>query len=312
MSQAFFDRQILIFSLFQKDVKEALKEIERVEVDFPHRLDKTSYWKACAYAHLGDKQAAIQSLQQALEQGVWWNPQSLERDPDLQSLQNESAYREIVRTCQSIFEQARKKEKAELYTYGNAESNRVIFSLHWRGSNVEDFAPFWLNESLLQQVHYGFPESTQYYAYNAYCWDDSSIAERDLENTYHQFMEEYHYTPSQVIIGGASQGAKVALEFLLNKKVFHANRFIFVVPSVPKLEVIESLLEANKPYQLRGTIITGDQDPYYNGVLQLVPLLKKYEIDCDLIVKEGMGHFFPDDFTAMLSSIVEELMKEQT
>lgn len=306
MLKGFFNRQSLIFSLFQKNVNEALVEIQRAEADFPDRLDKTSYWKACAYASLGDRELAIQALQHALERGIWWNPQSLERDPDLQSLQNESAYQEIVQTCRSIFEQAKPKEKAELHVFGNEQANRAIFSLHWRGSNVDDFAPFWLEEQLLQQVHYGFPESTQYYAYNSYCWDDSTIAERDLENTYHQFIKEYKHDPNKIIIGGASQGAKVALELLISKKIFNSNRFIFVVPSVSKIEDIERLLELHKPHQLRGTMITGDQDPFYNKVTELVPLLQKYGIDCNLIVKEGMGHFFPEDFTNLLFHFIDK------
>lgn len=97
----------------------------------------------------------------------------------------------------------------------------------------------------------------------------------------------------------------MALELFLTGLIPEVRGFILVVPSISKLEVIEGLLTHFKKTDAKGYIITGDQDYCYNNILQLMPILKDHHIDCKLIVKEGMGHSYPDDFADLVKEAVE-------
>ncbi|WP_234447527.1 hypothetical protein [Viridibacillus soli] len=81
--------------------------------------------------------------------------------------------------------------------------------------------------------------------------------------------------------------------------------FIAVIPAIQDVSSIECLLKENRVTNLKGCIITGDKDPFYNKTLELMPILEAYDIQCKLIVKEGLGHFFPSDLTALLKEAVE-------
>lgn len=44
--------------------------------------------------------------------------------------------------------------------------------------------------------------------------------------------------------------------------------------------------------------------PLYHGVHELKQLFDEYRVDCELMVHEGLGHFFPDDFSQQLDRIL--------
>lgn len=57
--KSFFELQEKIFSLFETNqLDDAIKLIEQAKRQFPNRLDKTSFWKACAYT-LKDKKVKL-------------------------------------------------------------------------------------------------------------------------------------------------------------------------------------------------------------------------------------------------------------
>lgn len=226
-------------------------------------------------------------------------------DPDLKTLQDDEEFKSIVAKCNYLFANASKFGKTEAFFYGNSETDVALFTLHWRGSSVEDFAPLWLDELALQKYYYVFPQSSQLYGYNAYCWDKSELSRLDILHTMNLLTEKCTNSKKEIIIAGASQGAKVALELILNGGIENIRGFIFVVPSIKDIPTIEELVDKYSGPKLRGVIITGDQDPFYKYVLDLMPILEKSRIHCKLIIKEGMGHFFPDDFIEILHDAVE-------
>lgn len=56
-------------------------------------------------------------------------------------------------------------------------------------------------------------------------------------------------------------------------------------------------------------MITGDQDHFYSSVTDLHNLFLKKDFPCRLLVKEGMGHFFPDNFQTILPKAINYVLK---
>lgn len=302
----FVELQKEIFHLFEQEKYNKVHSlIEKVQEEFPERLDKTIFWKACVYSKQGNPQKAIAVLEEGLNKGIWWNPLTLIYDEDLRNLQNIEKFKMIVNRCQEILNNLKRTSKPQLFIYGNDKSNTGIFSLHWRGSNVKDFAPYWFDNELLDQFLFGFPQSSQIFGYNAYCWDNKDIAVEEITTLFKRFKEKYN--SKQEIIAGASQGGRLAIELSLYGNILETKGFIAVIPSIQDVTALENLLVGNKS-TIKGCIITGDQDPFYNKTVELVKIFEKNNLQCKFIVKEGLGHFFPADFTDLLRYAIEFIL----
>ena len=273
--------------------------IDTVQRAFPQRKEKTYFWRTCVYALQNKIDEAMTVLRDALQEGIWWNPQRLIQDPDLTILQTNDHFKKIVDECQRILDQANNESTSKLFTYGKNTSEIGLFTLHWRGSNVNDFAPYFFSDDLLNKYHFGFPQSSQVFEYNAYCWDDPSIAMKDVHETFKTFNEN----SKDVIIAGASQGGKLAMELSLSNQVMDTKGFIAVIPAIQQLESFKKMLQNND--HIRGCIITGDQDPFYEKTMELVALFEERNFPYKLIVNEGLGHFFPENFTDQLEEAIE-------
>jgi hypothetical protein len=186
------------------------------------------------------------------------------------------------------------------------DAKAAIFSLHWRNSNVEEFAPYWLDERTTDRYLFGFPQSSQICGYKAYCWDDRETAWKDIERTYAAFKKGRSF--GTAILAGASQGGVLAVELCFCAPFLDTSGFIAVVPAIKDVTSIEKLIKEKRRKDLKGCLITGDKDPYYQKTLELAALFEKEGIPCRCVVKEGMGHVFPDDFTILLEQAVEFLL----
>ncbi|RVT57198.1 DUF3089 domain-containing protein [Niallia taxi] len=296
----FVELQRKVFGLYKLGKYDEIHSlIEKVQDKFPEKLDKTIFWRACAYSVQGKQENAIAALKDGLQKGIWWNPLTLTRDQDLNNLKNIEEFETIVNECQEILESRKHKSKPQLFIYGNDKSNTGLISLHWRGSNVKDFAPYWFDN---REFLFAFPQSSQVFGYNTYCWDNQKITVEEITASFREFKEKFN--TKQDIMAGASQGGKLAIELSLNGNALGTKGFIAVIPAIKDVASVERLLVGNGN-KIKGCIITGDKDPFYNKTVELVNLLEENEFQCKLLVKEGLGHFFPADFADLLKEAIE-------
>ena len=62
----------------------------------PYTFGSDTYWRACIAAQLGEKQQAVELLQQAFTEGYWFQTQ-LHRTIDLEPLWDYPAFKELLR-----------------------------------------------------------------------------------------------------------------------------------------------------------------------------------------------------------------------
>ncbi|SCB83552.1 DUF3089 domain-containing protein [Bacillus wiedmannii] len=293
-----------LFRLFGKGEFDAIYRcIDEAEREFPERIDKTSFWKACAYSVEGKGEEAIAILNGAMQKGIWWNPHTLMYDEDLKVLQDKADFKVIVKKCEEIFKKQQLTADPKLFTYGNEKAKAGLFSLHWRGSNIDDFAPYWCEEEILHGYILGFSQSSQIHGMKSYSWDNHEIAIKDVMKTFNDFVNKYNL--EDIIIAGASQGGNIAIELAL-KNMLATQKFIAVIPAIRDVKAIESIVVSNDITNVEGCIVTGDKDLFYENTLQLMSMFEEYNVNCKLIVREGLGHLFPADFTQILKNIMEE------
>ncbi|MDP4552753.1 DUF3089 domain-containing protein [Alkalihalobacillus macyae] len=287
----------------EKRSDEALSLMEDAKKDFPNKIDRLGHWKANLYSIEGKKEEALAELNEVLANGLWWNPELLTSDPELDILKDSTEFKNIVNTCQSIFEKEKVAAQAEWNVLGNPLSDTVIFPLHWKGSNLVDFTMQWSEEKLVSNYLLGIPQSSQLFSYACYSWDDKDIASTDVRTTFREFEKNYNLYDKEVILSGASQGANVATQLSLHSDVEEFNEFIAIAPAF-EINELENIITTNLNGKVRGCIITGDKDPFYKSVLKAVTLFETYQIPFKLIVIQGMGHTLPDDLADVMEQAV--------
>ncbi|MGB7999087.1 MAG: DUF3089 domain-containing protein [Anaerobacillus sp.] len=300
----FTDLQNQVIELVHKgENREALLVMEEGKASFPQKRDRLCHWKANIYVMDGKQEEALAELNDALENGFWWNPEILTSDPELKSLRTSPEFQRLVAQCLTIFEAEKEAAQVELEVQGNPKADTVIFPLHWKGSNGKEFALQWTDEKIGSKYFLGFPQSSQLFSYQCYSWDDAALASKDVRRMYHQFEKDYNVSRKKMILAGASQGGNIATQMSLNADVEECDQFIAIVPAFD-LDALEEVIRTRLNPNVRGCIITGDKDPFYEGVMEAVQLFEKNNISCKLIVKEGMGHTLPDDFPNVLDEAV--------
>ncbi|RWZ60627.1 DUF3089 domain-containing protein [Halobacillus fulvus] len=310
--QDFITTQKQAISLVQNEqYEESLSLLESAKAKFPDRLDRIGHWKAGIFMLEGKEKEALSELNEVLDQKLWWNPAILMNDEELKPLQDSQEFTEIIKRCTERYEKEKEGMDSILQVKGNPQADTAICSLHWKGSNAKDYALQWSDPDILSKYLLGFVQSSQLFSFNSYTWDEWDIAEKDVTRHFHEFNKSYNLEKKEIILSGSSQGGKVAVELLLKNNHLGCKGFLALVPSFTGTDDMKKILEDNIHKNVRGCVITGDQDPFYEQTVHVVNLLKERGVPCKLIVNKGMGHELPNDLSDQLNEAVDFIVNKE-
>ena len=309
--QEFVNTQQQAISLVQREqLKESRILLEEAKKKFPERLDRIGHWKAGIFMLEGNRAGAISELNEVLDRGLWWNPEILMNDEELEPLKESQDFHDIINRCTKMYDKNQKSTCAHLQVEGNSQSNTAIYSLHWKASNARDFAFQWDTPEVLSNYLIGFVQSSQLYSFNSYVWDEWEVVEEDVRKMHREFKETCDLGGKDRLLSGASQGGKTAVELLLKNNTLGFKGFIAFVPSFTDSDEIENILQDHVKEHVRGCLITGDKDPFYDQTVKVANVLNAKGVPCKLIVNKGMGHVLPDDLAEQLQEAVDFILND--
>jgi len=314
-----------VFHLYNaRRYREALAVAFQARDRFPERPAKTSYWIGCLQSRLGELEDALQTLEKASKNGVWWLDQTLIMEPDLEPLQNRPEFKAIVAKNQRLKQRALLTAKPGVMiltprNFSPQEKHALIIALTPRVGHPGEFADNWngvRNRGFLLAV----PHSSQPISSEEYCWDDPERSERDVAWAYKQVQDKYNIDPAKVIVAGLSQGAALAMYLTLNR-TFPCCGFIAVAASdwvAPESkpagqrehpsEAFASFIRAKEVSGLKGVIIMGDKDSFLPKINTLLEGMVERGFNCKIDVVPNLGHEFPSDFEKRLESATNFLL----
>lgn len=277
---------------------------------FPEKKVQTSYWLICLYSRLGQRKRAIELLRNCINNEIWWSPKRLIEDEDLFPIQQELDFHEIIEKSRVMEEKAKEKARPELFVhlpkgYGSHREYPLLLSLHWQNGNIADYQVQWVKHPLAKEYIMAFPQSSQISAVNEYNWDNEILGEQEVGEALKKLVGQYSVNQKEIIIAGASQGARLAIKIALGDNTYPLKGFIAVIPTVERIDALISSQSLAKRKGLRGCIIAGEQDPYFPWAASLQRALRHTGVPCKLIKVNTLGHYFPSDFTKYLKSAVE-------
>jgi len=305
------DRVITLYG--QGRLREALEAANSAAEIFPERATRTSYWRACLYSLLGETQEALAILEKAVANGIWWSETTLLNESDLAPIRDTPEFREIVLACKHLSAAAQEAARPQLIVLPprkaeGASPPPLLMALHSRGSDAQKFAPYW-QPAADAGVVVAIPQSSQVCAKDEFCWDDEDKAATEVTWAYEKMRDSYRFDPSRLVLAGASQGGRIAITAALKGDPFQSRGFIAVVPAVRDIEGFVVLVDKAAARGIKGYIITGDRDQFYQGACRLQDAMEKNGLLCKLDVRPGMGHRFPPDFSDTLLRALDFILK---
>ena len=314
-----------IFDLYNdRKYREALAVAFQAKEKFPERRAKTSYWIGCLQSRLGESEEALQTLEKASKEGIWWPDQALLMEPDLESLQSRPEFKAIVAESQRIKQRALSRAKPGVMVltprnFSPEERHSLVIALTPRVGHPGDFAEHWIsarNRGFLLAV----PHSSQPISSEEFCWDDPERSEHDVAWAYEQVRDKYNIDPAKVIVAGFSQGAALSMYLTLNR-TFPCRGFIAVAMSdwvAPEnkpasqrdhpSEEFASFIRAKDVRGLKGVVIMGEKDAFLPKIKMLLEGMIERGFSCKIDVVQNLGHEFPVDFERRLESATNFLL----
>jgi predicted esterase len=311
--QDFYTLQKQIFELYHLGkYRAALTLADKAAARFPGRDDRTTYWKACLYSRLGELDEALQLLNEATRRGLWWSEEWLKFETDLDRVRERSEFKTFLAECNRLKHAAGATAKPELIVltptdYSLGEVQPLMIVLHPRGEDFEDLVRLW-KHALSKGIVVAFPRSSQLLSSHSRCWDELARSEREVADAYLQLKSRYKLDPTKIILAGFSQGATLAI-YLALKRSLPVLGFIAVAPAstiIPShSEEFLSFVKATKSPGLKGWLLVGDKDRFFERIEILHSSMKQEGLRSEYVVEPGLGHDYPDDFSVRLGSAVD-------
>jgi predicted esterase len=292
---------------------DALALSARTAARFPDRRGTTAFWFACLRALTGDGDGAVEALHDALAEGHWWAEEQLRDDPDLASLQGREDFERVVAESNRRRAAANADRRPELLVFEPLGPPRgLLITLHGAAWRPEEFAAHWRGAAEAGMV-VGVPGSSQLTSSEGAGWTDEKLAAEEVAAHVERLQADHDIRPDRTVLGGFSQGGRVALRTALAGEPFAVAGFVLAGPAVRPEHVQEwsGAAASAAARGVRGAFIVGERDPVREPVEALNAELTAQGLACTLEIVPGLGHSFPQDFDARLARALDVVLPEE-
>ncbi|AIY78000.1 alpha/beta hydrolase [Bacillus anthracis] len=256
----------------------------------------------------GLEEEALHLMKEAIiEKGFWYGNEYLISDDDLKPLHKFEEFHQMVQLCKEREELAKKTERADVKYIDSKKKEKLFIAMHGDQENIGIIEPYW-KSVLAQNYTLALPQSSKIQFSDGFVWDDLHRGKEELKEHYDKLIE--NRTVENVIIGGFSAGARVALYTILQKDIA-VDGFIFMAPWLPEVEEWNELLGVLQGKHIKGYIVCGDQDEdCFECTQQFVQLLRDKNIEHKYKIIPNLNHDYPIHFEEVLKEAIEYIGNE--
>ena len=254
-----------------------------------------------------EEEALLLMKEAIIEKGFWYGNEYLISDDDLKPLHKFEEFHQMVQLCKEREELAKKTERADVKYIDSEKKEKLFIAMHGDQENIGIIEPYW-KSVLAQNYTLALPQSSKIQFSDGFVWDDLHRGKEELKEHYDKLIE--NRTVENVIIGGFSAGARVALYTILQKDIA-VDGFIFMAPWLPEVEEWNELLGVLQDRNIKGYIVCGDQDEdCFECAQQFVQLLRDKKIEHKYKIIPNLNHDYPIHFEEVLKEAIEYIGNE--
>jgi predicted esterase len=188
--------------------------------------------------------------------------------------------------------------------YTGQEPFPLFIVLHGGNRTLEQARPYWNSTRLGGEYLAAFMQSYLHYGMESFGWARNDERAREgIRECFEEIVERYRVDVSQVLIGGISAGAMMAIEVAIDD-VLPIAGFVGVCPVKPGEEAFnaEKVQRARERGQ-RAVLIAGENDTaLLPQARDMVEVLEQTGFPHQFVVVPGLGHEYPGDFSDRLDA----------
>jgi predicted esterase len=148
------------------------------------------------------------------------------------------------------------------------------------------------------------PQSSQVYDSMGFCWDDMDLARHELRNHLDDSRRKRGIDTDGMVIAGASQGGRLALELAHESGV----PWLCAIPAFPAGYDVAPLIGV--PAHTRGAFLLGERDAAGVNARRVIRALESGGVHVMVRTLKDVGHDLPEDFPRQAADILRALSAE--
>lgn len=285
------------------DYAAGLEIARAAHTECPAEHAKTWFWQACMLSLLGDASESVSMLRAGLDEGLWWSPRQLDGDARLDPIRHSPGFDPIRGECANRCAERQAVSRPECLVLAPSTATwepRSLFIIHRRGDSASHFAAHWgelVNEGWTLIV----PQSSQVYDSMSFCWDDGELARQELRNHLEDCRRKRGIETDGIVIAGASQGGRLALELAHESGV----PWLCAIPWFPEGYDVSPLIAV--PTRTRGAVLLGEHDAASINTRRVIAALESGGVHVATRTMRNVGHDLPEDFPAHAADALRDL-----
>jgi dienelactone hydrolase len=285
---------------------------------FPQERAMIDYLRSCAAVRVDNSPLALEILQKALSDGLWYSEHILRSSPSYAPLQGTPDFELLVKGHLQLRGETAGETSLEttVPAEGTTSPFPLLLALHGNSSSPANEKDSW-GQLADQGWLVAMPQSSQvlWAGARSSIWTDHETAARELHDHYDHLSAEYPLDPTRLVVAGFSMGGEIAIWLALRGE-FTVRGFVALGPGggfMDDPEQWQPVIEAAGNRQLRGVIMLGKDDNTipHDAIEQLVKMLKAGGIATKLVKISNLRHEFPADFGKRLREAVEWIIEER-
>jgi pimeloyl-ACP methyl ester carboxylesterase len=285
--------------------QEALTFVQNLEPQERGESLFFDYAEATLLAVTGAHQASLALLEELCAGEGWIDPALLLQDSDFQVLRDTHRFEDILgcfgRRMEADRERAR-VTKTVLYPASEPGGSKLLLVLHGDNSCASHTLESWSGaiDAGWTVVALQSAEAGSYRG--AYRWHSYEMAKSAVEQVLASLLGDTA-REGQVILAGFSRGGEVALRLAL-EGVGACRRAMAVCPA--PVEEAGLLASAPETALRECYLFAGNSDPQRPSAERAIERLTSLGVSVRADLREGYGHEYPSDFSALLVGYLKE------
>ena len=197
---------------------------------FPEQPAEASYLLACAYNRAGKNELALRTLETALDRGNCWHNSLLTWSPSLRPLRYLHRFHAILARSKAIMDNLEAGTRVGVTFFPpnpgqTATAPPLFLPLHGGADIPGEHDGYWAAAADLGLL-VGIALSSQRRSSDTFWWGgppkpfDHERSERDVKTAYNEAVATFDFDVAQVLLGGFSQGAVLAVTLALQNQPF--------------------------------------------------------------------------------------------
>ena len=264
---------------------------------FPEELVSTTTLLPQIYTRVGNYSRAVEIWQMGINKGYLYN---LNSELYQKYYKDNVDFARLAEIEKSRLDTLHVKHEIILPNDFNSEKTYpALFIFHGNHRNITKSKEVWKAPIMNREFITIFLQSYIPATFTDFKWiPDDEKTKIEVAEIFNQVIDNYPIDKNKIIFSGMSAGGRKALDFTLNND-FPVTGLVLNCPVVPR-NISEDMIKQFVAKNKKLGIITGENDFALLRQKELVTAIDSLSGSAKIIVNEGLGHEFAEDFTQLL------------